>query len=62
VRIAPTYKHIVRPSPIQCGTLNTPPHDQHYSAWFMDINGGWPDSGNLIAGGPMDQHCPMWDS
>jgi len=22
--IAPTYKHIVRPSPIRCGTLNTP--------------------------------------
>jgi len=20
----------------------------------MDINGGWPDSGNLIAGGSMD--------
>jgi len=20
----------------------------------VDINGGWPDSGNLIAGGPMD--------
>jgi len=20
----------------------------------VEINGGWPDSGNLIAGGPMD--------
>jgi len=20
----------------------------------VDINGGWPDSGNLIVGGPMD--------
>ncbi|RHN62455.1 hypothetical protein MtrunA17_Chr4g0047601 [Medicago truncatula] len=28
VRIAPTYKHLFRPSPIQCGTLNTPPHAQ----------------------------------
>jgi hypothetical protein len=54
VMIAPTYKHIVRPSHIRCGTLNTPPHDQHYWAWFIDINGGWSDSGNLIAGGPMD--------
>jgi len=34
------------------GLFNTPPHDQHYWAWFVD--GGWPDSGNLIAGGPMD--------
>jgi len=23
-------------------------------AWSVDINGGWPDSGNLMAGGPMD--------
>jgi len=22
VRIAPTYKHIVRPCPVRCGTLN----------------------------------------
>ncbi|KEH33824.1 hypothetical protein MTR_3g453180 [Medicago truncatula] len=42
------------PCPIRCGILNTPAHDQHYWAWFLDINGGWPDSGNLIAGGPMD--------
>ena len=35
-------------------TLNTPPHDQHYWDWFVDINGGWPDSGNLIVGGLMD--------
>ncbi|AES88644.1 hypothetical protein MTR_4g060450 [Medicago truncatula] len=35
-------------------TLNTSPHDEHYWAWFVDINGRWPDSGNLIAGGPMD--------
>jgi len=41
VRIALTYKH--RPSPIWCETFNTPPHDQHYWAWFVDINGGWPD-------------------
>ena len=54
VRIAPAYKHIVRPCPIRCGTLNTPPHDQHYWAWFVDINGGWLDSGNQIAGDPMD--------
>jgi len=54
VRIAPTYKDIVRPCPVRCETLNTPPHDQHYWAWFVDINGGWPNSGNLIAGGPMD--------
>ena len=54
VRIAPTYKHIVRPCPVRCGTLNTHPHDQHYWAWFVDINGGWPDSGNLIADDPMD--------
>ena len=52
MRIAPTYKHIVRPSSIRCETLNTPPHDQHYWAWFVDINGGWPDSGNQIADGP----------
>jgi len=39
---------------IRCGTLNTPPHDQYYCAWFVDINGGWSNSGNLIAGGPMD--------
>jgi len=30
VRIAPTYKHIVSPSPFQCRNLNTTPHDQHY--------------------------------
>jgi len=61
VRISLTYKHIVRSSPIRCGTLNTHTHththtlhDQHYWAWFVDINGGWPDSRNLIAGGPMD--------
>jgi len=54
-RIVPTYKHITRSSSIWCGTLNTPPHDQHYWAWFVDINGGWwSDSGNLIADGPMD--------
>jgi len=34
--------------------LLTPPHDQHYWVWFVDINGGCPDSGNLIAGGPMN--------
>jgi len=54
VRIASTYKHIVRASPIQCGTFNTPSHDQHYWAWFVDINDGWSDNGNLIAGGPMN--------
>ncbi|AES74935.1 hypothetical protein MTR_6g015030 [Medicago truncatula] len=43
-----------KPCPVRCGTLNTPPHDQHYWAWFVDINGGWPDNGNLIAGGPAD--------
>jgi hypothetical protein len=37
------------------GLLNTPPHAQHYWAWCVDINGGWPDSGNLITGSPMDR-------
>jgi len=50
----PPLINIVRPSPIRCGTINTPPHDQHYWAWFVDINDEWPDSGNLIAGDPMD--------
>jgi hypothetical protein len=35
------------------GLLTHTPHDQHYWAWFMDINGGWPDSGNLMVGGPI---------
>ncbi|PNY12755.1 transcription initiation factor TFIID subunit 1-a-like protein, partial [Trifolium pratense] len=34
------------------GLLNTPPHA--YWVWYMDINGGWPDSGNVIAGDPTD--------
>jgi len=34
--------------------FNTDPHDQHYWVWFVDINGGWPDNENLIAGDPMD--------
>jgi len=34
--------------------LTHPSHDQHYWAWSVDINGGWSDNGNLIAGGPMD--------
>jgi hypothetical protein len=36
------------------GFSNTPPHAQHYWAWCVDINGGWPDSGNLIAGASTD--------
>jgi len=32
----------------------TTSNDHHYWAWFVDINGGWSDSGNMIAGGPMD--------
>jgi len=36
------------------GLLTHTPHDQHYWAWFVDINGGRSDSGNLIAGDPMD--------
>jgi len=24
------------------------------TTWFVDINGRWPDSGNLITGGSMD--------
>ncbi|MCI69404.1 hypothetical protein A2U01_0090666, partial [Trifolium medium] len=35
--------------------LNTIHHAQHYWAWCMDINGGWPDSGDLITGGPTDR-------
>jgi hypothetical protein len=37
--------------------LNTHPHTQHYYAWCVDIyiNGGWPDSENLITGGPTDR-------
>jgi hypothetical protein len=35
-------------------SLYTPPHDQHYWAWFVDINGGSSDSWNMIAGDPMD--------
>jgi len=31
--------------------LLTHPHDQHYWTWFVDINGGWIDDGNLIACG-----------
>jgi len=30
------------------------PYAQHYWAWCVDIYGGWPDSGNLIAGDPTD--------
>jgi hypothetical protein len=40
---------------IQCGTLNTPPYAQHYWAWCMDINGGWPNSRNLIAADPTNR-------
>jgi len=32
--------------------FNTPPQDQHYWAWFLDINGEFPDNRNLIAGDP----------
>jgi hypothetical protein len=39
---------------IDMGLFNTPPHDQHCWVWFVDINGGWPDNGNLIAGGQID--------
>ena len=29
-------------------------HALRLDIWSMNINGGWPDSGNLIAGGPTD--------
>ena len=54
VRIVLTYKHIVKSSINWCETLNTLSHDQHYWAWIVDINGGWPDRENLIACGSMD--------
>jgi len=36
------------------GLFNTSCHEQHYCAWFVDINDGWSDNGDLIAGSPMD--------
>jgi len=35
-------KYIVRSSPTQYETLNTPTHDQHYWTWFVDIMVGGP--------------------
>jgi hypothetical protein len=55
------------------GLLTHTPHDQHYWAWFVDINGGWPDSENintlsghhisdvgLLTHTPHDQHYWAW--
>jgi len=36
------------------GLLNKPFQDKYNCAWFMDINGGWSDYKNLIAGGLVD--------
>jgi len=36
------------------GPLYHNPHTEHYWAWCLDINGGWPDSRNLLAGSLMD--------
>jgi hypothetical protein len=32
-------------------SLTRTPHIQHYWAWYVDINGGWPDRGNLVVSG-----------
>jgi hypothetical protein len=52
-RLPLAYKHLSGPSHKRCETLNTPPHVQHYWACCADIIDGWPDSGNLISGGPI---------
>jgi len=47
----PNLKPLKQSKPV---SLDAPPHDQHCWAWFVDINDGWPDSGNLIANDSID--------
>jgi len=54
VRIAPLINTLAGHLLSDVGLFNTPPHYQHYWVWFVNINSGWPDSENLIAGDPMD--------
>lgn len=48
------YKHMSKPYIIWCGTFNTPLMANTVWAWCMKINGGWVNSGNQIASGPMN--------
>ncbi|MCI00995.1 hypothetical protein A2U01_0022019, partial [Trifolium medium] len=48
VRIVLTYNTHSDHLATDVRLLNTLPYAQHYWAWCVDINGGWPDNGNLI--------------
>jgi hypothetical protein len=58
VKIAPTYKymfnHFLYHFLSDVRLFNRPVHDQYYWTWFVDINGGCPNSEKLIACNLMD--------
>jgi len=53
MRIIPTYKHMFSHI-FDVKLFKTLPHDQYFWGWFVDINGEWLDSRNLIIGVPID--------